>query len=222
VVTVADAFGPWGGHYEEPESLDCSQTLGVWKITANRTLERGPLRAALWVRFEQGKSRLDFTFRLHRQRPAVDWDARLFFDEPRTRVKLVLPGGDVADFDVPGGVLRRGPSGEVPGGRWARVLDAKGKPRFGFASDCLYNFSARDGAFSATLVRASRYTLDTPEKNDPIPFLHRPVIDNGEFCLRGLIALPSADLPRLALDLEQPPLVMPVPPGSSSQPVGNR
>ncbi|MEI6195035.1 MAG: glycoside hydrolase family 38 [Verrucomicrobiota bacterium] len=211
VLTVADAFGPWGGHYEEPEALDCSQVLGVWKTTATKILECGPLRAALWVRFEHSKSRIEFIFRLHRQRPAVDWEARLFFDEPRTRVKLFLPGGDVADFDIPGGVLRRGPSGEVPGGRWARVLDAKGKPRFGFASDCIYNFSSRDGAFTATLVRASRHTLDAPEKDDSVS-LHRPVIDNGEFRVRGLIALPAADLPKLALDLEQPPLVMPVPP----------
>jgi hypothetical protein len=48
---------------------------------------------------------------------------------------------------------------------------------------------------------------DNPEQVPP----HRPVIDNGEFRMRGLIALPAADLPRLALDLEQPPLVMPVP-----------
>jgi alpha-mannosidase len=210
VVTVRDAFGPWGGHYGEPEAREFHQVLATWQITATRVLERGPLRAALWVRFESGKSRLDFTFRLHRQRPAVDWDARLFFDGPRTRVKLLLPGGDVADYAVPGGVLRRGPSGEVPGGRWVRVLDAKGKPRFGFASDSLYNFSARDGVLAATLVRASRHTLDMPDNPEQVP-PHRPVIDNGEFRMRGLIALPAADLPRLALDLEQPPLVMPVP-----------
>jgi alpha-mannosidase len=210
VVTVRDAFGPWGGHYGEPEAQEFNQVLAIWRITATRVLERGPLRAALWVRFESGKSRLDFTFRLHRQRPALDWDARLFFDEPRTRVKLLLPGGDVADYDVPGGVIRRGPSGEVPGGRWVRVLGAKGKPRFGFASDILYNFSARDGVLTATLVRASRHTLDMPDSPEQVP-PHRPVIDNGEFRVRGLIVLPAADLPRLALDLEQPPLVMPVP-----------
>jgi alpha-mannosidase len=212
VVTVADAFGSWGGLYEEADALEFSDVLAKWKITATQVLERGPLRASLWVRFESGKSRLDFTFRLHRQRPAVDWDARLFFDEPRTRVKLLLPGGEVADYDVPGGVLRRGPCGEAPGGRWVRVLDAKGKPRFGFASDCLYNFNTRDGTFAATLVRASRHTLEMRDHPEFVP-PHRPVIDNGEFQLRGLIALPAADLPKLALELEQAPLVMPVPAG---------
>lgn len=210
VVTVADAFGAWGGLYEEADAQEFHDVLAKWEVTATQVLERGPLRAALWVRFESGKSRLDFTFRLHRQRPAVDWDARLFFDEPRTRVKLLLPGGDVADYDVPGGVLRRGPCGEVPGGRWVRVLDAKGKPRFGFASDCLYNFNSRDGALAATLVRATRHTLEMRDKPEFVP-PHRPVIDNGEFQLCGLIALPAADLPKLALELEQAPLVMPVP-----------
>ena len=216
VVTVSDVFGPWGGHYGEPEAREFNQVLATWRITATRVLERGPLRAALWVRFESGKSRLDFTFRLHRQRPAVDWDARLFFDKPRTRVKLLLPGGDVADYDVPGGVLRRGPSGEVPGGRWVRVLNTRGRPQFGFASDSLYNFSARDGVLAATLIRASRHTLDIPDTPKQVP-PHRPVIDNGEFRMRGLIALPAADLPRLALELEQQPLVMPVPTSNRSR-----
>lgn len=214
VVTVADAFGPWGGLYEEADAQEFNEVLAKWKITAAQVLERGPLRAALWVRFEAGKSRLDFTFRLHRQRPAVDWEARLFFDEPRVRLKLLLSGGEVADYEVPGGVLRRGPCGEVPGGRWVRVLDAKGQTRFGFASDCLYNFNTRNRVLAATLVRASRHTLemrDLPELDAP----HRPVIDNGEFQLRGLISLPAADLPKLALELEQAPIVMPVPAGKA-------
>ena len=210
VATFADGFGAWGGLYDEPEAEAFDKVLSTWAITQSQVLEQGPLRASLWVRFESGKSRVDFTFQIFRDRPAVDWEARLFFDEPYTRVKLLLPGGDVADFEVPGGVLRRGPSGEVPGGRWVSILDSEGEPRFGFASDCLYNFSAKDSVFAATLVRATRYTLemrDTPETISP----HQPVIDNGEFRIRGLIALPSADLPKLALELEQPLLVMPVP-----------
>lgn len=210
VATFADGFGAWGGLYDEPEAEAFDQLLSTWTITQSEVLEDGPLRVSLWVRFESGKSRVDFNFRICEDRPAVDWEARLFFDEPGTRVKLLLPGGDVADFDVPGGVLRRGPSGEVPGGRWVLIHDSEGQPCFGFASDCLYNFSARDSVFAATLVRSSRYTLemrDTPETIPP----HQPVIDNGEFRIRGLITLPSADLPKLALELEQPPLIMPVP-----------
>ena len=41
------------------------------------------------------------------------------------------------------------------------------------------------------------------------------MIDNGEFQLRGLISLPAADLPKLALELEQAPIVMPVPAGKA-------
>jgi hypothetical protein len=52
---------------------------------------------------------------------------------------------------------------------------------------------------------------DLPELDAP----HRPVIDNGEFQLRGLISLPAADLPKLALELEQAPIVMPVPAGKA-------
>ncbi len=211
VATFADGFGAWGGLYDEPEANVFDQLVATWTIAQSAVLEHGPLRSSLWVRFESGKSRVDFTFRVCKDRPAVDWEARLFFDEPGTRIKLRLPGGDLADFDVPGGVLRRGPSGEVPGGCWVLIHDSEGQACFGFASDCLYNFSAGDGVFAATLVRSSRYTLemrDTPEIVSP----HQPVIDNGEFRIRGLISLPSADLPKLALELEQPPLIMPVPP----------
>ncbi|MCX6907344.1 MAG: hypothetical protein NTY01_04800, partial [Verrucomicrobia bacterium] len=54
VVTVTDVFGPWGGFYEEPEAQEFKQGLAFWKIAATQTLERGPIRAAIWVRFARG------------------------------------------------------------------------------------------------------------------------------------------------------------------------
>ena len=70
---------------------------------------------------------------LCRERDAVDVAARVLWDERAARLKLVMPGADRAEFEVPGGTVERGPCGEVPGGRWVRADGRRG--RFGFASD---------------------------------------------------------------------------------------
>jgi hypothetical protein len=52
---------------------------------------------------------------------------------PPARLKLVFPAGDQVDYEVPASVMHRGPAGEVPGARWARVHGKNGG--MGFASD---------------------------------------------------------------------------------------
>ena len=78
---------------------------------------------------------------LCRERDAVDVAARVLWDERAARLKLVMPGADRAEFEVPGGTVERGPCGEVPGGRWVRADGRRG--RFGFASDALYCFDLK-------------------------------------------------------------------------------
>mgnify|MGYP003343287135 CR=1 FL=1 len=75
----------------------------------------------------------------------------------------------------------------------------------GFASDALYNFDSVKGEFRATVVRASRYANDveTPATAEP----WRPAVDCGELKFRFLITGAKADLPRLAAELEQTPVV---------------
>jgi alpha-mannosidase len=206
-IVVEDPYGPWGGHYEEPESLDLHRVRKEWRIVAARVVESGPIRAALWCRLAGGRSELELTFRLGAATPHATVEARLFFNERRARLKLALPGGDVADLALPGGVLRRGPQGEVPGGRWARVLDRRGRPRFLFASDALYNFSARAGCFFATVARSTRQTMDRPEREAGLP-PEEPVLDRGEFRFRFLLGLPGEATMAAAEFLEQPPLTM--------------
>jgi alpha-mannosidase len=208
VVTVDDAFGSWGGCYDEPDSRHFTAVRQEWRVTAVETLERGPLRAALWVKLAGGKSELELTFRLAAGRDAIDVEARLFWVGKRARLKLVFPGaGDQAEFDVAGGVVRRGPSGEVPGGRWVRVRN--GRHVLGFASDALYGFDASDGTFRASVVRSSRYAFDARDTAGTPEWL--PVVDRGEYRFKFLLTADSAALPRLAAELEQPPLSLPVP-----------
>jgi alpha-mannosidase len=207
-ITVEDPWGSWGGMAEEPESLDLSTVRCHWVIDRVATLETGPERAVLWVRMVGGDSRLELTFMLYRGRAAVDVGARVFWNERSARLKLVMPAGDEAEFDVPGGSVRRGPCGEVPGGRWVRVQGSHGN--FGFASDALYNFDCKDGAVRATVVRAGGYATDVYNQTVAEPW--RPVVDTGELRFRFLLTTGDENLPVLARELEEPPIAMPVPP----------
>jgi alpha-mannosidase len=212
-VLFDDPWGSWGGMQEEPDSFLLKKVREHWKITEVELLEEGPERAALWVRFAGKKSRIDLTFHVSRDRDVVDVSARVLMDDRSARLKLVFPAGDQVDYEVPASVVRRGPAGEVPGARWARVHGKNGG--MGFASDALYNFDSEKGEFRATVARASRYANDveTPANAE----LWRPAVDCGELKFRFLVTDVKADLPRLAAELEQAPVVLTVPPGKGKQ-----
>jgi alpha-mannosidase len=199
-----DPWGSWGGMLEEPDSIHLTKLREAWKITEVKLLETGPERALLWVRLAGAKSRIDLSFSVTRERSAVDVQARVFWAERSARLKLRFPVGDRAEFEVPGATVKRRPCGEVPGGKWVAV-----NSKFGFASNALYNFDCRDGVFSATVVRGSRYADDVPTPFDSQPWL--PATDMGELKFRFLMTPAVAELPRLSRELEQPPLVLLVP-----------
>lgn len=247
-VTVEDPWGSWGGMAEEPESLDLSTVRHHWRITEVQNLESGPIRSKMWVKLEGGRSRLELTISVTRGRDAVDVQARVLWDERSARLKLVMPVGDQAEYDVPGARVSREPIvrkvqselrggmnpdvtaedadaarrsalggregelkplGEVPGGRWVRVKGANGAT-FGFASDALYNFDAKDRVFRATVCRASRYADDVHTTSDERHW--QPAVDNGELKFNFLISPGDEKLPQLAEHLEQPPVSILVPP----------
>ncbi|PAW79212.1 MAG: hypothetical protein B9S32_04465 [Verrucomicrobia bacterium Tous-C9LFEB] len=202
-----DPWGSWGGMNEEKDSLYLTQVREEWTVTAMELLEKGPERATLWVRLAGAKSRIDLSFSLLRGRGAVDVAARVHWDERSARLKLAFPVGDQAEYEVPGAVVKRGPLGEVPGGRWVRVKSKAGS--FGLTSDALYNFDTHEGTLRATVVRASRYANDVKTAADALPWL--PAADNGELRFKFVMTAAVAELPRLALELEQPPVVLLVP-----------
>jgi len=214
-ITVNDPWGSWGGDNDEPGSLDLQEIRYNWKIADVRTIECGPERATLWIRMTGGHSHLDLLVSVYRHRPAVDVKARVLWNERSARLKLVMPSvGNKAKFEVPGGIIRRKPCGEAPGGRWVRVKGTN--TRFGFASDALYAFNNKDGALQATIVRASRYadnrTMGSREE------LWRPTVDNGELKFSFVLSPGDTQLPRLAGELEQALLTVPVPPNKASLP----
>ena len=198
-----DPWGSWGGMDEEPESIHLNTIREKWKIQKVIPLENGPQRSSLWIQLAGEKSRIALTFSLSRNREVVDVKARILWDERAARLKLVMPVGDQAEYSVPGGTVQRGPMGEVPGGSWVRVNSSK--TSFGFASDGLYNFDTKDGEFCATVVRASHYSSDVQTERDQDVW--RPAVDCGELRFQFIMTPGLADLPKLAHELEQPPIV---------------
>ncbi len=202
-----DPWGAWGGMNEERESWLLTEERERFAITRAEVLERGPERAALWVRLAGARSRVEITFLLGRDARHVELRVRAFLDDRGARLKLVLPAGGAAEYAVPGGTARREPCGEVPGGRWARA-GAEGRA-VGFASDALYGFDTTAEEFRATIARASRYASDVKRAPDEQPW--QACADLGEHVFRALITPDLAELPRLADALEEPPVTLTVP-----------
>ncbi len=211
VITVKDPYGAWGSMNEQPESLDLSSVIASWQVTDVKVLESGPERASMWVRLAGGKSHLDLRFSVARQNEQIDVEARLFIEERSARIKLVMPCGiNQAEFEVPGGIVTRGEVGEVPGGRWVRTT------KMGFASNGLYNFDIKNGAFRATLARATRYTDDLTLEADAMPWV--PAVDSGELRFKFIIAPGDDNLPNRARLLEEPLISLAVPPSAGQLP----
>lgn len=213
-ISVDDPWGSWGGMSEQPESLDLSKVMETWKVTEAECLEAGPERASLWVRLAGEKSHIDLTFQLYRNRDAVDVSARVFWNDRYRRLKLVMPAGDEAEFEVPGGTVKRGPLGEVPGGRWVRVKGSKGS--FGFASDAIYGFDCKNGELRASVVRSTGHTKQ--KWRDVQDLAWRPQADMGEHRFRFILTAGNRNLPQLAKQLEEPPVVQTVLPSPGDLP----
>lgn len=212
--TVSDPWGSWGGHYEEKDSFGLQQLLHEWKISDVQIIEKGPERAKLWCRLEGGNSKLDLSFLLVSGRSAVDVSGRLLWNERSARLKMVLPAGEEAEFEVPGGIIKRAPRYEVPGGRWVRIY-GKNKTKLGFASDSFYCFDSSKNETRVTIVRATRFAAEACDDGKPWTVF----TDQGEHLFKFLLSPGEDELPILAEELEKPPIVHIIPaPGKGKLP----
>ncbi|MCC6580176.1 MAG: glycoside hydrolase family 38 [Phycisphaeraceae bacterium] len=206
-----DPYGSWGDFAESEEAAQLTRCLETWRVTQVEMIETGPHRAAMWVRLSGHRSWIDLTFHVLAGMDRVQVHARVRWNEQSARLKLTIPGSfGEADFDVPGGIARRKPCGQTPGGRWVRGITGEGKPSLGVITDSLYNFATQPDALTATVCRATRYADDYVVTH---PLVHpwQPMVDAGELLFQMILAPGSEDLAKLALNLEQPILVQTVP-----------
>ena len=203
--TFDDPFGSWGNHDGDTHGDDISSILARWTVAQTKVLEKGQLRAVLWVMLTSGTSRLELSFAVDHGARHVAVAARLLWNERSARLKLLMPGaGDTALFEVPGAEVARGPLGEVPGGRWVRADDAL--VPFVFASDAIYNFDLTAGALRATVVRSTRYARNSNATATEDPW--RPHQDLGEHVFKFALGAADIDAWTLADSLEQPPVLL--------------
>lgn len=213
--TFEDVFGSWGDHFEAADSIDISKIIHQWHISDVKVLDEGPEKVTLWVKFLAGFSGIDLTVNLYAGRDAIDCHARIFWNERSARLKLILPcDAQEAEFEVPGGSVRRGPSGEVPGGRWVKIPGNRGF--LGFASDSVYGFDLKDGSFRASLVRSSRFASSENILADEMPWA--AIQDLGEHQIKFLLTTDETNLDEFSRLLEQPLVIQNVPPQKGSWP----
>jgi alpha-mannosidase len=201
----ADSKGSWGDNAQR--QYDESVPSVAWRVESVDVVESGPLLSALWVRLAGERSWLELVLRIAACRDTIDCEARLLWNERGKRLKLSLPCGAAAAYcAVPGAVVHRASAlGEVPFSPWATALDRTGRPVLGFASDALYGLDMKRGALRPSVVRASGYAWTPRDARQMEPW--RPATDIGEHRFRFLLAPGDADMPRLAAELEQPPVV---------------
>ncbi|HCE46338.1 MAG TPA: hypothetical protein DET40_22560 [Lentisphaeria bacterium] len=207
-VMFEDDYGSWGGGENDPDAVNITKVKEQWTVKGVKVLEKGPWRSSIWVRLAGGKSRIDLTIKLYAGLDTVEISARVLWDNPRCRLKLVMPvDGEKAEYEVPGGSIKRPPLGEVPGCRWVRVNGGNGQS-VAFISDAIGNFNLKPGALEATVVRSSAYSHSGKIKPGEPWF---PASDCGELKFNFILASGSNDLAKLAENLEQQIVTLPVP-----------
>lgn len=197
--TYEDRGGSWGGG-ESEAATTLQELVEVWSICQTKVVESGPLRAALFIQFAGRHSSVDMTLRLERGSCAFQAETRLLWNERGTRLKLRLPAGEQAIYDVPGGECLRGMSGQVPGIRYVKVLGEQ--QAFGFATNGGYGYDMMNGYFTWTLQRASLYSTN----GDNINPLSKPerAIERGEFKQNFSWSACPEEAPQLAEALDFP------------------
>ena len=201
-----DPWGAWGGMGEQPEAFMVTKRVEIWKITNLRIQENGPERVSLWIEFSGRNSKIQLTVRLCRNRDAVDCQARIIWNDRAVRLKMAMTQGDEVVYDIPGGVITRKESGDVPGGRWVKIR--RGEETVALAGDGFYCYDNENGEFGVTICRGSLFAFDAAAGAAEYP--DRPAADQGILKCRFVLTGVADNIPILAEQLELPPTVLAV------------
>ena len=145
------------------EALLAGEPVGV----SPRVVEKGPLRFVLEGEGALGQAgRVVLRYILHAGCPWLRVEADIDWQESDRLLKFRVPTGyhgRMARFGTPfGSILRSQLPGlphdeamwEVPGNRWAAVLDDNQRDGLAVVTEARYGFSCRDGVLAASLLRA--------------------------------------------------------------------
>ena len=167
------------------------QEIGAFKAVCAEVTENGPVRAAIKVTAQWGRSTMRQYFTLSSGSRFLEVRCRLDWHETCKMLKLRWETAihrPQAFFEIPFGVVQRPADGrEVPGQTWIAVRGQEGG--VALVNDCKYSFSVQEGTVDVTAVRSPYYN-DHARGNRRVP--ESDLTDQGDteffYALRAMTA----------------------------------
>jgi alpha-mannosidase len=182
----------------EIDHIATRQNVKTISALALRVAESGPVRAVLSGKVDlSAASQMEVRYILEANRPALQVELNLDWQEDHRLLRFYLPTqlrGRMARYGAPFGAVERPqvPGGpreeamwEVPGSRWAAVLNDPGTDGLAIVTEAKYGFACRDGELALTLLRAP---ADPGEPDQPQRLRPQHSPDCGPHTLRFAVS----------------------------------
>ena len=202
-VVIDDRSDTWGHRV-----CAYDQEVGEFEVLSSRVIESGPVRTILRVESRYGESTLreDYLFSAHVSyvdvRITLDWREQLKL----LKLRYAAPDAESATFEVPYGHIERAADGnEQPGQGWVSMSD------LAVLNDGKYGFDVRSGEIGVSVVRSPVWAWHEPRELEPGGDFEYMDQGRQELTIR---LVPhegdwrSANVVRLAAELNQPPFVL--------------
>jgi alpha-mannosidase len=207
-VVIDDPSDTWGHGV-----VAYDQQVGEFECVSVRTIETGPVRSIVRVDSRYGASTLREDYVVAAGLPYVDVRVALDWHEPLKLLKLRYPtsvDATEATYETPYGHLVRPASGEEePGQSW---VDVSGPDRgLAVINDAKYGYDVRGGDIGISAVRSPVWAWHEPRELEEGGDFEYMDLGRQTFNVRLVPHAGdwrAARVPRLALELNQPPFAL--------------
>jgi alpha-mannosidase len=207
-VVIDDPSDTWGHGV-----VAYDREVGEFECVAVRVIETGPVRSIVRVESRYGSSTLREDYVVAAGLPYVDVRVALDWHEPLKLLKLRYPtslDASEATYEIPYGHLSRTANGdEEPGQSWVDVSGAD----CGLAviNDAKYGYDVRGGDIGISAVRSPVWAWHEPRELEEGGDFEYMDLGRQTFNVRLVPHAGdwrAANVPRLALELNQPPFAL--------------
>ena len=207
-VVIDDQSDTWGHGV-----VAYDQEAGEFECVGVRVIETGPVRSIVRVESRYGASALREDYVVAAGVPYVDVRVALDWHEPLKLLKLRYPTSvdtDEATYETPYGHLARPANGdEEPGQSW---VDVSGADRgLAVINDAKYGYDVRGGDIGISAVRSPVWAWHEPRELEEGGDFEYMDLGRQTFNVRLVPHAGdwrAANVPRLALELNQPPFAL--------------
>ena len=207
-VVIDDPSDTWGHGV-----VAYDQEVGEFECVGVQVIETGPVRSIVRVETSYGRSALREDYVVAAGRPYVDVRVALDWHEPLKLLKLRYPTSvesTEATYETPYGHLVRAAAGEEePGQSW---VDVSGGDRgLAVINDAKYGYDVRGGDIGISAVRSPVWAWHEPRELEEGGDFEYMDLGRQTFNVRLVPHAGdwrAANVPRLALELNQPPFAL--------------